>query len=77
MKSHEQGREHRMRNPDWYSQCDGNLWSNEVLPLLFACGWIIGLAYGHPIAYANLTNGPVPQLGLLCTVPKALAGVQR
>jgi hypothetical protein len=45
MKSHEQGREHRMRNPDWYSQCDGNLWSNEVLPLLFACGWIIGLAY--------------------------------
>jgi hypothetical protein len=31
---------------DWYSRCAGNLWTDEVFPLLFAIGSMAGLAFG-------------------------------
>lgn len=31
---------------DWYTLCHGNLWTNEVIPLLFACGSMAGLVCG-------------------------------
>jgi hypothetical protein len=46
MDSDGRGGEHRLTWLDWYSQCEGNVWTDEVLPLLFACGSMAGLACG-------------------------------
>jgi hypothetical protein len=38
--------EHQMTWLDWYEQGNGNPWTDEVLPLLFACGSMAGLVFG-------------------------------
>ncbi|HEY6273762.1 MAG TPA: hypothetical protein VIX19_17425 [Terriglobales bacterium] len=46
MNPNERGSKLQMTGSDWYGQCDGNIWTDVVSPLLFAWASMLGLAYG-------------------------------
>jgi hypothetical protein len=46
MSPDEQDGEYRFTWLDWRDQGEGDVWSNEIFPLLFAFGSMAGLACG-------------------------------